>query len=376
MSGGQGSGLRWPAVIAGGGLLLMPGGVVLLAIAVVMGSDDPTPVPPGAVGVDPVVLAAYTSAAAGAGELVEGCQLRWQVLAAIGKVESNNAGGRAVAANGDVAPSIVGVALNGSGGTMAISDSDGGAWDGDTTWDRAVGPMQFIPSSWRAFGADGNGDGTSSPHNVYDAAAGAAAHLCGSHPVDFADRVQLSAALRRYNNSQAYVHEVLTWVDFYDQLGSQLTIPSPGGPLQLVTVGGITVAAHVAPYLESMLAAAAADGLVLTGSGYRSTERQAQLRAINGCPDVWSAPASSCRVPTAIPGRSMHEIGEAVDFDNCRTRSTPCSSWLGAHGARFGFFPLRSEPWHFSTSGARRRRCGSRRVGRRSGSRRHRVRAT
>ena len=351
MSEDQGSGLGWPMAIAGGGLLLMPGTLVLLAIAVVMGSEAPAPVPPGAVGVDPVVLAAYTSAATGAGELVDGCQLRWQVLAGIGKVESNNAGGRAVAANGDVSPPIIGIPLNGSAGTMAISDSDGGSWDGDTTWDRAVGPMQFIPSSWRAYGADGNGDGVESPHNIFDAALGAAAHLCGTNPADFADRAQLASALRRYNNSQAYVDEVLTWIDFYDQLGSQLSIPSPGGPLALATVGGITVADQVAPYLESMLAAAAADGLVLTGSGYRSTERQAELRVINGCPDVWTAPASSCRVPTAIPGRSMHEIGEAVDFDNCSS-SSRCSSWLGANAARFGFFPLASEPWHWSTSGA------------------------
>jgi hypothetical protein len=352
VSGHQGdSGLRWPMLGAAGGLLMIPGSVVIVAVAVAMGSDAPTEVPPGAVGVDPVVLAAYTSAADQASELVEGCRLRWQVLAGIGKVESNNAGGRTVAANGDVSPPIVGIALDGSRGTMAIADSDGGAWDGDTTWDRAVGPMQFIPSSWRAYGADGNGDGALDPHNVVDAALGAAAHLCGTNPADFADRAQLASALRRYNNSQAYVEEVLSWVDFYDQLGSQLSIPSPDGLLSLVAVGGITVAAHVAPYLESMLAAADADGLVLTGSGYRPTQRQVELRRINGCPDVWTSPASSCRVPTAIPGRSMHEIGEAVDFDNCASSASRCFAWLRANAGRFGFFNLKSEPWHWSRTG-------------------------
>jgi len=41
-------------------------------------------------------------------------------------------------------------------------------------------------------------------------------------------------------------------------------------------------------------------------SGARSNEHQAQLRIANGCPDVWTASPSRCRIPTAIPGRSLH----------------------------------------------------------------------
>jgi len=43
--------------------------------------------------------------------------------------------------------------------TAVVVDSDGGALDGDARYDRATGPMQFLPGTWRSIGADGNGDG-------------------------------------------------------------------------------------------------------------------------------------------------------------------------------------------------------------------------
>ncbi len=55
-------------------------------------------------------------------------------------------------------PPVRGPALSG-GAFSAIRDTDGGRYDGDPVWDRAVGPMQFIPGTWRIWGADGNGDG-------------------------------------------------------------------------------------------------------------------------------------------------------------------------------------------------------------------------
>lgn len=130
----------------------------------------------------------------------------------------------------------------------------------------------------------------------------------------------------------------------------------------LVTVRGITVAASLGPQLESLLAAAAADGFVLGGSGYRSPEVTAQLRVANGCPDVDDSPASSCRIPTARPGTSEHEKGLAVDFTwqgqtICYPRSSAqCTGnaafdWLRANAGRFGFRNLPSEAWHWSPSG-------------------------
>jgi hypothetical protein len=138
-------------------------------------------------------------------------------------------------------------------------------------------------------------------------------------------------------------------------LGALTLGDGPDEPTELASVAGITVSARLAPYLAAMLAAAAADGIVLGGSGYRSTEAQVRLRLANGCPDVYTAPASSCGTPTAIPGRSMHEVGEAVDFTHqghlITSRDDPAYRWLAANAARYGLYNLPSEPWHFSTSG-------------------------
>jgi len=128
----------------------------------------------------------------------------------------------------------------------------------------------------------------------------------------------------------------------------------PSGRVGLSTVGGITVASSIAAQLGSLLAAAQADGIILGGSGYRDSSAQVALRQANGCPDVYTAPASSCRVPTARPGSSMHEQGLAIDFSSgggLLTRSSPAFAWLSANASRFGFFNLPSEPWHWSTNG-------------------------
>lgn len=128
--------------------------------------------------------------------------------------------------------------------------------------------------------------------------------------------------------------------------------PMPNAPsVSVVRVGGIVVNASIQAQVAAMLQAAAADGITLTGAGYRDNSVQIHLRRVNGCPDVWTASPSSCRVPTAIPGRSMHEQGLAIDFNNCSSRSTACFQWLSANAARFGFKNLPSEPWHWSTTG-------------------------
>ncbi len=130
---------------------------------------------------------------------------------------------------------------------------------------------------------------------------------------------------------------------------------APRGNIALATVGGITVAASIAGQLERLLNAASADGISLGGSGYRDSSSQAALRQTNGCPDIYDSPASSCRVPTARPGSSMHEQGLAIDFTYggslIRSRSGPGYNWLAGNAAGFGFFNLPSEPWHWSTNG-------------------------
>lgn len=165
-----------------------------------------------------VALNAYRTAAVESTRIAPGCRVDWTVLAAIGKVESDHGrihGPRTLGPDGTVSPPIVGPALDGTNGTQAIPDTDGGRLDGDPTWDHAVGPMQFIPATWRELARDGNGDGVKDPQNLYDAALTAAAHLCLRHPGDYGDETQLRRALLSYNASTAYVDDVLRWVDAY-----------------------------------------------------------------------------------------------------------------------------------------------------------------
>jgi D-alanyl-D-alanine carboxypeptidase len=111
---------------------------------------------------------------------------------------------------------------------------------------------------------------------------------------------------------------------------------------------------NVAFAFRRMLADAKADGIALSGGGFRTKQRQIELRKINGCPNVWTAPASSCRVPTAIPGRSLHELGLAVDVSSGgRTIAADSAAfrWLVANARRYGFVNLPSEAWHWSITG-------------------------
>jgi membrane-bound lytic murein transglycosylase B len=165
-----------------------------------------------------VALAAYQRASAAAPAIAEGCAVEWEVVAAIGRVESNHGridGPRTIEANGDVRPPVRGLALDGSPGRQRIPDTDGGAQDGDAVWDRAMGPLQFLPTTWDELGRDGNDDGVADPDNLYDAALTAAAHLCLREPGDYTDRAALRRALVAYNASGAYADEVLDWVTRY-----------------------------------------------------------------------------------------------------------------------------------------------------------------
>lgn len=119
-------------------------------------------------------------------------------------------------------------------------------------------------------------------------------------------------------------------------------------------VYGTTVHWNVAYAYKRMVDDAARAGISIAGGGFRTKQRQIELRTINGCPDVWTAPASSCRVPTAIPGRSLHEIGMAVDITSggrSLTSKSPAFVWLRAHAKEYGFKNLPSEPWHWSITG-------------------------
>ncbi len=152
------------------------------------------------------------------------CGLAWWMLAGIGRVESNHGryGGAQPGLRGNVTPRIIGIALDGSPGIAAISDSDDGAWDGDPVWDRAVGPMQFIPSTWRGYAADGNGDGATDPNNLYDAAVGAGRYLCRAAG-NLGNDASLTRAYLAYNHSDVYAARVLMLARDYQSAG----LPGP-----------------------------------------------------------------------------------------------------------------------------------------------------
>ncbi|POX53347.1 lytic transglycosylase [Streptomyces sp. Ru71] len=185
-------------------------------------------------GIPATVLDAYQKAAAELRSSKPGCNLPWELLAAIGKVESGQARGGRVDANGTTIGKILGPALNGNGFAL-IHDTDNGAYDGDTTVDRAVGPMQFIPSTWAWAGRDGNGDGAKDPNNIYDAALAAGHYLC-RNGWDLSVQRDMNKAILSYNNSQDYLNTVLTWLEYYRKGAHEIpdgtgTLPShPSDP--------------------------------------------------------------------------------------------------------------------------------------------------
>jgi hypothetical protein len=170
--------------------------------------------PDGPLGIPAIAFDAYRRAETWMNLMRPACHLDWPLLAAIGQIESGHARGGRVDANGETLEPIRGPVLDGQPGMAAIADTDHGLYDGDPTWDRAVGPMQFIPSTWQHYAADGNNDGIRSPHNLYDAALAAGAYLC-SGGADLADPASRARAVHRYNPSDVYVSTVLVWADAY-----------------------------------------------------------------------------------------------------------------------------------------------------------------
>ena len=147
--------------------------------------------------------------------------------------------------------------------------------------------------------------------------------------------------------------------------GSQGGGGGGGGPIvsvpvsgELVSVRGIVVHQSIAGALEGLLGAADADGVSLSGNGYRDINRQIELRRQNcGSSEyaIWQMSPDACSPPTAIPGRSMHERGLAIDFtfdgQIIRSRSSAGFQWMAANAPQFGFTNLPSEPWHWSVNG-------------------------
>lgn len=168
-------------------------------------------------GIGATALSAYASADLRMAAARPGCRLSWATLAGLGYVESRHGtiGGRQLGLDGrpGLAP-IFGVPLTGAGPLALVPDTDGGRVDGDARYDRAMGPLQFVPSTWRRWGSDGDGDGRADPHDINDAAWSAARYLCAS-----GRRLNSATAWTRavlsYNPSSTYLQDVLAAANAY-----------------------------------------------------------------------------------------------------------------------------------------------------------------
>jgi hypothetical protein len=188
------------------------------------------------------LLSAYSFAVAVAPER---CHLQLSLLAAVGQVESGNAAGHRLDAGHRVVPAIVGPVLDGSR-FAAVPDTDGAVLDGDARWDHAVGPFQFLPTSWRVAGVDFDDDGVRDPQDVYDAAGAAMVYLCADDR-DLADPAQLEAAVLAYNHSRSYLRTVLAWKAAFDRngvwdgspIGSFVATPVAAPPAPARPVGAV-----------------------------------------------------------------------------------------------------------------------------------------
>jgi hypothetical protein len=183
-------------------------------------------------GIPSVALAAYQRAAAIIDDADATCHLGWPLLAAIGRVESDHGreAGSLLSADGVARPAILGPLLDGRNGTRQIVDTDGGHFDGNTRVDRAVGPMQFIPSTWMVVGVDADGDGRRNPQDIDDAALGAAVYLC-SGSADLSTATGADSAVYRYNRSPAYVDLVTSIAKEYSSAGYAARLSSAYPPV-------------------------------------------------------------------------------------------------------------------------------------------------
>lgn len=185
-------------------------------------------------GIPSVALNAYRVAAARMGNAAPGCGIDWALLAGIGREESDHGrfGGAVLHADGISTPPIIGPALDGVHWDYIPAPANGLALDGDAKYAHALGPMQFIPSTWGVYGTDANGDGKADIFNMNDAALSAARYLCaaGGNLRSHAGQVR---AVLAYNHSDQYLAQVLALADAYRRGVTISGIP------QGITSGGL-----------------------------------------------------------------------------------------------------------------------------------------
>ncbi len=269
-------------------------------------------VPPGATSIPRVALIAYVNAAARQQKVTSYCNLNWSTLAAIGYIESDHAksGGSASPTwNGIANPRILGPELNGTSGYASIPDTDHGVLDGDTVYDRAVGPMQFLPSTWQEYAVSATPGRLPDPENIFDATEAAARYLCADG-LDLRVPANLVAAIYGYNHSLTYVDNVVTVAGSYAganpaeiaaAFAAAQTLFAPGGP-------------------QPVSAAESAVGIAPTPSGAASPTPSASPTS---APVYW--PVAPDPIGTGTPTTSPSSPASSTPTPTATDSSTPDS---------------------------------------------------
>ncbi|MGH8835148.1 MAG: lytic murein transglycosylase [Actinomycetes bacterium] len=287
-------------------------------------------------GVPANVYAAYYRAAAALRLRDVGCHLSWAMLAGVGKIESGHARGGDLYADGTTRARIIGIALDGSRpGTATVPDTDDGIWDGDARWDHAVGPMQFLPGTWRRFGQDGNSDGRRDPHNMHDSALAAATYLCAGGR-DLATSSGLQAAIFAYNPSSAYVAAVIAWINVYRQSG--VPVPAPQGPSTPPPTHTSSPTATRSPTHTPTTAKPSPTSTTsrtpTASPTVTPTDTATPTPTVSATPtptDGSTAPGTAC--PTATPTDTASPTGTPTDCPTGTPTPTDCPTGTAAPGA-------------------------------------------
>src|SRR4051812_5240119 len=217
----------------------------VIAPAVPEGSADSVVSGASSNGIPAPALAAYQRGAQIINAADTSCNIPWELIGAIGRVESDHGryGGNTLTEDGVSKPGIYGIELNGKNGTAAINDTDGGQLDHDSVYDRAVGPMQFIPSTWQVVKVDADGDNKRNPQDIDDASLATGVYLCSGSD-NLGTRAGQESAVYRYNHSKDYVNLVLRIMEAYSS-GDYTAVPSG-------TYGGASYSSSASSYSTAL----------------------------------------------------------------------------------------------------------------------------
>jgi len=267
---------------------------------------------PGLLKIPLVALKAYLHADRMMAESTPGCGVGWNLLAGIGHIESTHAFGGATDPLGNPVEPIHGPTLDGSlPGNEVIVEGEA---EGRTVYARAMGPMQFLPTTWTLYTSDGDGDGRENPQNLFDASLAAARYLCDGG-LNLRDRSQLITAVLRYNNSMSYTLNVLGWAAAYATGLPPVSLPSLAGPAWSNSTGRAVRNSGTAPAPTS-----------------KPNIQNVESPSGGGVTPMRSGTSARAAAPAPSPSRAGSGAGAGAAVTNPGPRGTG-STVIGGNGA-------------------------------------------